>query len=228
LKTHVLLVEDDPQMAGFVKEILSKKGYRVSAEGSAEEGLAFLARETPDVLITDIKLPGLSGYKFCELLKSRAATASLPIIMLTVLEEEAELVKGLNFGADDYVTKPFSPKELAARVEALLRRVRHQGNTAPTLAVKELVVDLENHEARLLGQRVPLTRTEYEILVFLMRGGGKIYSIASLSASLWGPEAAPTAVTVKTHIENLRAKLGTYGAVIKTVKGVGYQLNREF
>jgi len=224
LKTKILLVEDEADMRDFVLGLLTKAGYEAAAVKTAEAALERLRGDLPHLLVTDLKLPGLSGYKLCEILKGEERTASLPVIMLTVLGHESEKVRGLNTGADDYITKPFSGKELLARADALLRRTRHGGAVTPVIAIDSLAVDLDKHEARADGRLLDLRPKEYNLLVLLMERAGKVMSYDALSGSLWKEGEHPTRETLKTHVKNLRRKLGRFSHFIKAVKGVGYKI----
>jgi len=228
MKSSVLVIEDDEGTASFLRVLLEKNGYKALVKESAEEGLNVIRQQLPDLLISDLHLPGLSGIKLCEILKGDSRTASLPIILLTVSGREADKVRGLKIGADDYVTKPFFANELIARVEALLRRVRNAGVPAQCLRIKDLAVDLERREATLKGKPLTLRHKEYDILVLLLEKQGRVLTKEFLTNALWKDESIVTSNTLNTHIKNLRQKLGSYQSLIETVIGEGYKLNDRF
>ena len=224
----ILLVEDDRSMARLIQAAYAENGYMVRHTEEAEKALVLLREENFDLILLDVNLPGISGFTFLKLLKETPKTAGLPVIMLTVLGEEEHRVRGLKSGADDYLPKPFSTKELLARTAALLRRVRREGAVADVLTFKELAMDMESHEVRLKGDLLPLRPREYTLLALLLRNEGKILSLAQLAKELSSNAPDITRGTLKAHIKNLRAKLGPYRGALKTVKGVGYKIDPGF
>jgi DNA-binding response OmpR family regulator len=227
MKAQILLVEDDPGMAGMTKILLKSHGYKVQAVTTAEEALEEIRKELPDLLISDIQLPGLSGTRLCEILKGEPRTASLPVILLTVLGKNIDKVQGLKIGADDYLTKPYSPDELAARVEALLRRVRYAGVPQQTYKFKDLTVDFSRHEVRIEDELITLRRKEYEILALLIQKKGQVLTREAFTQLLWKDESIVTGNTLNVHVRNLRKKLGHYQNLVMTLVGEGYKLNEE-
>lgn len=223
MKERILLVEDDIGLMTITKTILSDEGYGVTASGTVEEALEIVKRRPPDLIISDINLPGISGLRFCRMLKNDHRTMSLPLILLTQLGSEGDKVRGLQTGADDYLTKPFSHRELLARVEALLRRMRHAGSTARRLQAGELVVDMDGCRVTVAGKPVSLRRKEYELLVLLMQNSGRLFSKDAIVNALWKDEAVVISNTLSVHIRNLRAKLGQCRHLIETFVGEGYR-----
>jgi len=222
--TNILVVEDEIDMATVIRDNLVGGGYAVDVAKTAEAGLEYLIHRLPDLVITDLRLPGMSGIKFCEVLKSDARTATLPVIMLTVLGKEAEKVRGLNVGADDYVVKPFMPHELLARVEALLRRVRYAGSTAPVLKWGDLSVDITHKEVRLGEKSLTLRPKEYDLLVLLLKSAGRLVTVKEAGEALWRDTDVAVGNSLRLQIKNLRQALGPYGKFIEVVMGRGYKL----
>lgn len=194
---------------------------------TAETGVVALQKartETPDLIVLDIMLPEMTGLEVCKALKKDNATAAIPIIMLTAKAEEVDRVVGLELGADDYVSKPFSPRELVLRVKSVLRR--GQEKTAPDerLTLGELVLDRARHEVAVKGKRIDLTATEFKLLAVLLERRGRVQGRERLLNDVWGYESVIDTRTVDTHVRRLREKLGKASAYIETVRGVGYRV----
>jgi len=228
VRAHILIVEDDPGMASFTKLLLTDNGYKAHVAGTAEGALSYIQKNLPDLIVTDIQLPGLSGIKLCEVIKGEPRTAALPIIMLTVLGSELDKVKGLRIGADDYLVKPFSSEEFLARVEALLRRVQRGGVPVETFKVNDLVVDVKRHEVLIKGQPVVLREMEFQLLVLLLQNQGLLVDREFLTKSLWKDQAIVTENTLSVHMMNLRKKLGPYEKCIETIIGKGYKFTNPY
>lgn len=223
-KNRILSVEDDPVMAAMIFTLLDGAGYEVAHFTEANSALEWLKSNSVDLVITDIGLPGISGIQFCKFLRSDPATASLPVIMLTAMDDERHKVGSLKTGADDYVVKPFSNPELLARVEALLRRCYHSGRTDKVLADGPLSVDDDAGEVFLDGEQVSLVPKEYALLVLFLRNRGHILSFDSIAEHVWGRDVIATRDTIKVTVSRLRLKLGDYGAAhIEPVTGTGYK-----
>ena len=218
----IYLVEDDPGMAEVTAVLLARRGYKVKSLSTAEELLSLLRRQTPDLLISDIQLPGLSGLKLCELLKEDPRTASLPVILLTVLGKDGDKVRGLRQGADDYLAKPYNPEELLARVEALLRRVQRAGIPADRLQSGNISVDVSRREASVAGKPIELRRKEFELLVLFLRHPGRILTRDQIVSALWN-DVIVTDNTLSAHVKTLRERLGPSGERIQTLIGEGYK-----
>lgn len=225
MSASLLLVEDDASLAGITRRFLLQAGYKVTLAVSGEEALSLIQRQKPDLVVSDVQLPGISGLKLCELLKENKATASLPIILVTVLGKTQEKIQGLRLGADDYLTKPFDAQELLARVEAVLRRSRDGGQIETVIQVGDIRVDASRREVTLKGRSIGLRRKEYELLLLFVRKPGRLWTREALVSALWGDDVVVTPNALEVHIKNLRACLGLSGARIETLVGEGYRLN---
>jgi len=226
MPSRVLIVEDEPDIRALVVHHLKREGYQVSAASSGEEALRQVQAAPPDLVILDLMMPAMDGLEVCRRLRQDPATASLPIVMLTAKGDEVDRVLGLEIGADDYVVKPFSPKELLARVRAVLRRSRPAPGAAP-LRLGALVVDLGTHTASVGEQALALTPKEFDLLRALVEARGRVLSREFLLDRVWGYSRASEieSRTVDVHVRRLRVKLGAEGRRILTVKSVGYRLD---
>jgi len=227
---RILIIEDEADLADLLGYNLRKAGYRADVAADGNAGLKRAMDERPDLVILDIMMPHLSGLQVARLLRTDPKTTSIPILMLTAKGEETDQIAGLQVGADDYVTKPFSMKLLLARVEALLRRNRSQSaaeDTKDVLTLGPVRLDLSNHEAWVGGKPIKLTLTEFRLLATLLRKPGKAIRRADLMYSAMGPGVLVTARTIDVHMAAIRKKLGESGGMIRTVRGVGYLLNPE-
>jgi len=229
MEEKILIIEDEKDIAKLLDYNLKKEGYRtvLAHEGFASALLA--AKERPHLIILDLMLPGLDGLEVCRRLKADAKTASIPIIMLTAKGEVSDKVVGLEMGADDYVTKPFSVKELISRVKAVLRRSALCGEALEIYRAGDLELDCSRVLALVKGKPADLTAREFELLKALMTAGGKMLSREALLEKAWGMDAALEVETrtVDVHIGTLRKKLGTQGRRIVTVKNYGYRFESE-
>jgi phosphate regulon transcriptional regulator PhoB len=226
----ILVVEDEPDIRDLIVLHLAKEGFRCRTAGNGLDALAEVRAVPPDLVVLDLMLPGLAGLDVCRRLRAEPATAVLPIIMLTAKTDEVDRVVGLELGADDYVVKPFSPKELVARVRAVLRRARSPGSaTAPVLRTGALTLDPERHLVTVGERALTLTPKEFDLLQALMESAGRVLSREQLLARVWGYAHAEDieSRTVDVHVRRLRAKLGDEGRRIATVTGVGYRLEEE-
>lgn len=221
---RVLVVDDEADIVALVAYHLARAGYRVSTAADGADGLAAARQERPALVVLDLMLPGLSGYEVLEQLRGDAATREVPVLMLTARREERDRIQGLSLGADDYLTKPFSPQELVLRVGAILRRVAAPPRAADTLQIGPIEIDRAEHHVRVDGQDVELTPTEYKLLLTLAERRGRVQARAQLLESVW--DAAPDIQTrtVDMHVQRLRAKLGDAGELIETVRGFGYRI----
>ncbi|MBK8575660.1 MAG: response regulator transcription factor [Elusimicrobia bacterium] len=225
MTTKLLLVEDDLEMRRATRMLLDRAGYRVSEAGSAEEALVAIEKGAPDLLVSDIQLPGLSGVKLCEILRGQPRTAALPVILLTVMSRSPDKVRGLQTGADDYITKPYEPREFLARIETLLRRVRQRSTPEETLVFQGLRVDLTRREVILNNRPISLRRKEYELLLLFLRHPGQLLTRDRVSKTLWNDDVIVTDNAISVHIRQLRARLGRFGDRIQTLVGEGYRLD---
>ena len=228
--TRILVVEDEPDIAGLIKHTLERDGAAsVSIAATGDDALTAVAAQVPDLLILDLNLPGVSGTDVCRILRARTPTTALPIIMLTARTGETDRVAGLDLGADDYVTKPFSLRKLAARVRAVLRR-RQQGPDVAAAAPyrnRHLMADFDAVAVEVDGAPVRLTRREFELLQFLVENRNRVLSRDRLLERVWGYDHAVETRSVDVHVGRLRAKLGPAGAQIETVIGLGYRFNER-
>jgi DNA-binding response OmpR family regulator len=222
---RVLVVEDEHDIAALIKHTLERSGdAEVEIVGSGDTALRAAAELPPDLVILDLNLPVLSGTEVCRILRARPATATTPILMLTARTSEADRVAGLDLGADDYVSKPFSLRELAARVRALLRRSRQAGMPAASVYQgNHLHADFDAVAVSVDGEPVRLTRREFELLRFLVDNKNRVLSRDRLLERVWGYERSIETRSVDVHVGRLRAKLGAAGAQIETVVGLGYR-----
>ena len=222
---RVLVVDDEADIVALVAYHLAKAGYRVSTATTGPDALAAARQERPVLVVLDLMLPGLSGYEVLESLRADEATREIAVLMLTARREEQDRIRGLSLGADDYLTKPFSPQELVLRVGAILRRLSSAGTGASdVIALGPLRIDRAEHRVRVEGQEIELTPTEYKLLLTLAERRGRVQERAHLLETVW--EAAPDIQTrtVDMHVQRLRAKLGAAGDLIETVRGFGYRL----
>jgi len=224
----MLILEDDQPLAELLAYNFAREGFAVRHSGSGEEGLVLAREIAPDIVLLDWMLEELSGIEVCRRLRKMAETANIPIIMLTARGEESDRVRGLETGADDYVTKPFSPKELAARVQAVLRRVR-PALAGEILAFADLEMDISGHKVRRNGDVVPLGPTEFRLLRLFMEHPRRVFSRARLLDLAWGRDADIEERTVDVHIRRLRQALSGAGDrdLIRTVRSAGYALDDE-
>jgi DNA-binding response OmpR family regulator len=226
-RTRVLIVEDEQDIAGLVKHTLERiGGLHVEVVQSGDAALRMVTENPPDLILLDLNLPVLSGLEVCRILRSRPATAHVPIIMLTARTSESDRVTGLDVGADDYVTKPFSLRELAARVRAILRRGGDHARKELSPFVyrgKHLVADFDAVSVSVDGSQVRLTRREFELLRYLVENRNRVLSRDRLLERVWGYDRFVETRSVDVHVGRLRGKLGQAGRQIETVVGLGYR-----
>jgi two-component system phosphate regulon response regulator PhoB len=225
---RLLLVEDDRALADLLIWHFGREGYDVERTADGEEALLLAAERTPDVIILDWMIEGVTGIEVCRRLRRRASTAAVPIIMLTARGEESDRIRGLETGADDYVTKPFSPRELLARVGAVLRRVR-PALAGEQLAYGDIEMDVQAHRVRRAGKAVQLGPTEFRLLRHLMENPGRVFSRERLLDAVWSHDTDIDARTVDVHVRRLRKALNDGGLpdLIRTVRSAGYSLDVE-
>jgi two-component system, OmpR family, alkaline phosphatase synthesis response regulator PhoP len=221
---RILVAEDDPDIAALVRHYLEKDGFVVESLDSGREVVARLVHTPADLVVLDLMLPGVDGLTVCRALRSTRATAALPIIMLTAKAAEADRIAGLELGADDYITKPFSPKELVARVRALLRRTERAIPTAGSLAYGPLAVDLDRHVVTADGREIHLTAKEFLLLQYLLTHRGRVLSRDLLLSDVWDYSYTGGTRTVDVHVRRLREKLPFLVEALVTIKQFGYKL----
>jgi two-component system phosphate regulon response regulator PhoB len=227
-KPRLLLVEDDRALADLLIWHFSREGYDIVRTGDGDEALLLAEEHAPDLVILDWMIEGVTGIEVCRRLRRRSSTAHVPIIMLTARGEESDRVRGLETGADDYVTKPFSPRELLARVGAVLRRIR-PALAAAQLAYADIEMDIDAHRVRRAGRPVPLGPTEFRLLRHLMENPKRVFSRDRLLDAVWSHDADIDARTVDVHVRRLRRALNDDGLadVIRTVRSAGYSLDAD-
>ncbi|TXH31876.1 MAG: phosphate regulon transcriptional regulatory protein PhoB [Rhodospirillaceae bacterium] len=224
----ILIVEDEAALVTLLRYNLEREGFRVLEAGNGEEALLLIKEQRPDLVLLDWMLPILSGIEICRQIRRSPEHRLTPVIMLTARGEEADKLRGLEVGADDYVTKPFSPSELVARVRAVLRRAKPQPQ-GETLSYRDLTMDLITHRVRRTGREIHLGPTEFRLLKFLMENQGRVFSREQLLDSVWGRDIYVEPRTVDVHIRRLRKAINIDGApdLVRTVRSAGYALDAE-
>jgi two-component system phosphate regulon response regulator PhoB len=224
MTSRVLVVDDEADITALVAYHLAKAGYRVSTTSNGADALRAAREERPDVVVLDLMLPVMSGYDVLQELRRLEETRDVGVILLTSRQEEADRIKGLTLGADDYLTKPFSPAELVLRVGALLRRLASPAVAGgSTLSADSLVIDRSAHQVTMDGRALDLTATEYKLLLTLVERRGRVQSRPQLLESVWDANPEIQTRTVDMHVQRLRTKLGPLGDQIETVRGFGYR-----
>jgi phosphate regulon transcriptional regulator PhoB len=222
---HILVVDDEADLVELVSYNLNKEGFTVDSASGGEAALTKMRKDKYDLVILDLMLPGIQGIELCRILRNDPKTAGLPIIMLTAKGEEVDRILGLEMGADDYMTKPFSPRELVARVRAVLRRSTEKPLTEKILKIGELEIDRERYTVSIKGKPIKLSATEFKLLLFLAERKGKVFSRGQLLDAIWRDEAFVEPRTVDVHIRRLRSHIEEDPAnprYIKTMRGLGY------
>jgi two-component system phosphate regulon response regulator PhoB len=234
LKTHILIVEDETDIQQLVSYNLIRSGFNVSCADSGEEALECLHREKFDCVLLDLMLPGMSGLEVCQTMKKskEQADKSIPIIMLTAKGEEEDIVAGLECGADDYITKPFSPKVLVARIKSVLRRIEEHKETKDQegkerIVIDGLEIDLGRHEVQMNGKHLQLTMTEFGILTLLAQKPGWVFTRQQIIDSIRGYDFLVTPRAIDVQVFGLRKKMGKPGKMIETVRGIGYRFKSD-
>lgn len=227
MSPHVMVIEDEIDISRLVKDYLEKEGYRVTLLADGAQGMAEVLKVKPDLLLLDLMLPGMDGLEICKKVRSRPEVSHLPILMLTAKGEETDKIIGLELGADDYLTKPFSPKELVARVKALLRRTDRREPFQKRFSYGALSLDTERHDVTLQGKKIALTAKEFGLLQQLLENQGRVLRRETLLDRVWGYDADVTTRTVDVHIRRLREKIPLLADAILTVKSFGYKLQES-
>lgn len=223
VKPRILVVDDEPEAVELVEFNLKQAGYAVATAVDGAEALKKARSQPPDLIVLDVMLPEMDGFEICKTLRLEPATAQIPIIMLTAKAAEIDRVLGLELGADDYVTKPFSPRELLLRVKKLLARTTVPEKTEEQLRFGDLLIDLPRHLALWRGKSIDLTATEFRLLTLLARRAGRVQSRDQLLRDVWEYDSLIDTRTVDTHMRRLREKLGPAARHLDTVRGVGYR-----
>ena len=226
MSQHILVVDDERDIVELVRYNLRQAGYRVTAAADGQQAIDLARRDRPDLVVLDLMLPIMPGTEVARILRQDEKMRDVPIIMLTARGSEVDRVVGFELGADDYVVKPFSPRELVLRVRAILRR-DGRDDQEERIVFEPLVIDLGEHTVRLRGETLTLTATEFKLLHRLARRPGRAFSREQLLSDVWGYSGNLETRTVDTHMKRLRAKLGAFGAWIETVRGLGYRFRPE-
>ena len=221
----ILVIEDDADIRELIEYNLGRDGYRVQSTADGEEGLDKARAKAPDLVVLDLMLPGIDGVELCRQLKRDPVTRNIPIVMVTAKSEETDVVLGLGVGADDYITKPFSPRTLLARVEAVLRRgpLKEEQGVGDRLVREEFTIDARRHEVTIDSERVEFTPTEFRLLHFLASHPGRVFARAELLSRVVGDVAIVLDRNIDVHIRSVRQKLGRHRELIETVRSVGYR-----
>lgn len=222
---RILIVEDDKNISKLVKYNLEKAGFHCEVTITGEDALDILDKQDVDLIILDIMLPKMDGLETCKQIKQSAPLSSIPIIILTAKGEEVDRVVGFELGADDYIVKPFSPRELVLRVKSVLKRHQPSESVKDVVSFDELAIDVPRHKVTAIGKEIILTPMEFKLLLILMRRQGRVQTRDQLLQEVWNLESDVTTRTVDTHIKRLRQKLGRQGKWVETVRGLGYRFS---
>lgn len=226
----ILIIEDEKDLAQLVSYNLEQAGFRAKIESNGSDGYERAQRESPDLILLDLMLPKMNGLEVCRLLRSNPKTKTIPVIMLTAKGEEIDRVVGFEMGADDYIVKPFSPRELVLRVKAILKRSKGVGEEEQVnnvLQFEGISLDVSQHRVWIQKKEIILTATEFKLLEYILRSQGRVLTRDILLDKVWGYDVAVTTRTIDTHVKRLREKMGKAGDAIETVRGVGYRLKQE-
>ncbi|HSU86964.1 MAG TPA: response regulator [Chthoniobacterales bacterium] len=226
IRQRVLIIEDEQDVTDLLARQLGKAGFEAVTACNGEAGITAAREQKPALIILDLMLPKMSGLEVCRVLKGDDETRHIPMIMLTAKAEEVDRIVGLEFGADDYVTKPFSPREVVLRVQAILRRGDSQ-RQEKHLSAADILIDLQRYDVRIAGKPIDLTAIEFKLLSTLLQRRGRVQARDRLLNDVWGYEAAIDTRTVDTHVRRLREKLGKRGDLIETVRGFGYRFRER-
>ncbi len=230
MTTKILIVEDEPDILELLSYNLRQAGFEITTAEDGEVALRLAEQNPPNLVVLDLMLPGMDGLELCRLLKQREALRRVPVLMLTAKSEEVDRIVGLELGADDYVTKPFSPRELVLRIKAILRRAAHrlgEEEEEGRLEIGPLVIDPTAHQVQVGERQVELTATEFRLLHTLAQRRGRVQTRDELLEVVWGYQYSGYGRTVDTHIRRLREKLGEACDWVETVRGVGYRFRKE-
>lgn len=227
MKERILIVEDDKHISKLIKFNLEKANYDCFTASTGEKALAALDSQPVDLIILDIMLPGMDGYETCRTIRGKDKLKDLPVIMLTAKGEEVDRIVGLELGADDYIVKPFSPRELALRVKAILKRGKIGDVKKDVLSAGDIIVDVPKHKVVVKGKTIDLTQMEFKLLVTFIGRRGRVQTRDRLLSDVWDMGAGVDTRTIDTHVKRLREKLGKSGGLIETIRGLGYRFREE-
>lgn len=224
---RILIVEDDRNISKLIKYNLEKCGFDCSVSFTGEEALEALQKEIFSLVMLDIMLPEMNGFEVCKYIKQEKRLSQIPVLMLTAKGEEVDRIVGLELGADDYVVKPFSPRELVLRVKAILKREILEEPASDVLSIDKVVIDIARHKVNVDKKEIELTLLEFKLLLTLAQRRGRVQSRERLLSDVWDMASDVTTRTIDTHIKRLRQKLGKSGRLIETVRGIGYRLSEK-
>lgn len=219
----IAVVDDEEDIVDLITHSLEKENFRVEPFFDGESILEYTKKHKPDLIILDLMLPGIDGLEVCKFIKQDEATKSIPIIMLTAKSTETDKVVGLELGADDYITKPFSPRELIARIKTILRRTETMIAKSKVIKIDGMTIDLSKYQVTIKGQKIDLTTVEYKLLAVLVSRPGWVFTRQQLLDEIWDYDKIVIDRTIDVHVLNLRKKIGKYGDYIKSVRGIGYK-----
>jgi len=222
MKKRIFILDDEPDMVKIATDLLESEGYIVQSDTNPLNALKKIPQNPPDLLLLDIRMPEKDGFQVCRELKKDPKTKHIPIIMISVKADETDIVVGLELGAEDYITKPYHRHELLARVKNVLRRLDPE-SVIQKIQAGPFTVDYDSYTAFANKKQLPLTPKEFELLGFLLRREGRVVTRATISENVWGIELTGSTRTIDVHVDQVRKKLGKYGAYIKSLKGVGYR-----
>ncbi|MBU2551497.1 MAG: response regulator transcription factor [Proteobacteria bacterium] len=227
MQTKVLVVEDEPDLLDLIEYNLSQAGFQVFRSTNGLDALEMIRKKKPDLVVLDLMLPGLNGKEVCLRLRADGETRNLPIVMLTAKAEEVDRIVGFEIGADDYLTKPFSHRELILRIRAVLKRSQGEATQPVSLHFPGLIIDPDRHRVEIQGDEIDLTATEFKLLIHLAGRAGRVQTREMLLDEVWGYPYEGYARTVDTHIRRLRKKMGPQKEYIETIRGVGYRFREK-
>lgn len=222
---RILIVDDEPEIVTLIGYHLGNAGYQISAAGTGARAIEKVTRETPALIVLDVMLPDMSGVEVLAVLRGTPSAARVPVLMVTALRQDADRIRGLSVGADDYLTKPFNPEELVLRVKAILRRIKTGQPQNFVTSVGAISIDRLTRRTTVNGAALDLTDTEYRLLLTIVDAGGKTLGRAELLSGVWGSPLDMHTRTVDVHMQRLRGKLGAAAAMIETIRGLGFRLN---
>lgn len=227
MKETILIIEDEKNIARLIKFNLEKAGYRCVTASSGEKAMDVLSKQQVDLIVLDIMLPGMDGFEICRSIKQKDSLKNISIVMLTAKGEEVDRIVGLELGADDYMVKPFSPRELVLRIKAILKRGKAEIAKKDALTAGDITVDIPKHKVAVRGKTIELTQMEFKLLVTLLERRGRVQTRERLLSDVWDMNTDVDTRTIDTHVKRLREKLGKSGNLIETVRGLGYKLKEE-
>lgn len=226
----ILVVDDEPNILELIKFNLENNGFKVITACNGERALEMIKAENPDLILLDVMLPGVDGFELCKIIRRKNETSDIPIILITAKSEEIDKILGLEIGADDYITKPFSVRELIARVKAVLRRADKKDKNEKIIKISDIIIDVDKHEVTVKGKKIELTPKEFELLKLFALNPGRVFSRDYLLEKIWGYDYLGDTRTVDVHIRHLRQKIEENSDetnYIETVRGVGYKFKEE-